>query len=75
MNNVIKEIYKKYNNNNERIVDIIVQIMKDKNLSVEEMVEILKQDQKLLNIYKTECEVFKLLKGNKNCGVDLSNIF
>ena len=75
MNNVIKEIYKKYNNNNERIVDIIVQMMKDKNLSVEEMVEILKQDQKLLNIYKTECEVFKLLKSNKSCGVDLSNIF
>lgn len=73
--NVVKKIYDKYNNYSERLSDILFQVMKDDNLTVEEIVEILKNEPKLLSIYKSECETFKLLKEDKTNTFDLTDIF
>lgn len=72
---VVKKIYDKYNNYSERVTDIICQTMKEENITVEEMTEILKTEPKLLAIYKTECESFKLLKEEKTNSFDLTDVF
>lgn len=72
---VVKKIYDKYNNYSERVTDIICQTMEEENITVEEMTEILKTEPKLLAIYKTECESFKLLKEEKTNSFDLTDVF
>jgi len=73
--NVLKKIYDKYNNHNERLIDVIDQIMKDEEISVEDMTNIIKNDPKLLSIYKHECKVFNLIKDEKHNSFNLTSLF
>lgn len=76
MSNIRKLIYDKYNDNSEKLIDILSELMRNKTIDVDILVDILKLDSNLLLIYKTECENLNLLKGRpKKLQQDLSMIF
>jgi len=74
--NIRKLIYDKYNSNSEKLSDILSEMLRNKTIDVEALVDILKLDSNLLLIYKTECENLNLLKGrDKKLQQDLSMLF
>jgi hypothetical protein len=74
--NIRKLIYDKYNDSSEKLIDILSEMLKNKIIDVEDMVEIIKLDNNLLMIYRTECEHLNLLKSKqKKLAKNLDNLF
>lgn len=66
MKNIRKYIYEKYNNSSCKLSDILSDVLRDNMLDVEQLTELLKSDNKLLNIYKEECKNLNLTKNKVN---------
>ena len=60
---LLKEIYHLYYDKGERLLDIFDHVMYSRGVDVDDLTKLIKTNPKLMDVYRNECEVMRLLKG------------